>query len=278
MRSRLAVLERLFLCALLGAGCAHTRAEPHDTPFMSTRLNADPNGVSYGIEYRGAGRARFSDSFDLYGAEYDPGYSIAIAPLFELHEPLHSENFLPSQYWRARVSLAQGYGWTFPNLRLRLYGALTHESDHETSHAFSRPGFMALNDVAVRLLVAGRASAVAWYASADAQLYLLSCTDPNRQCKNFEGDTSFGGQVQAGLHVPAWTFWRLTPFSAISVTGILGNGQVCSERRLLGRLGLYIKLGDSVLSLFALGSVGNDVGIVRDRTLNVFGGGLAFTR
>jgi hypothetical protein len=245
---------------------------------MSTRLNADPNGAAYGLEYRGAMRGRFSDAFELYGGEREAGYGITLAPMFELHEPRNSQNILPSQYWRARVSLAQGYGWSFKDLRVRLSGVLTHESDHETAHAYSRPGFLALNDFAVRVLVAGRSSAWAWYTSADAQLYFLSCTQPSRDCENFHGDNTLGGHVQGGV---AWTgvqFLRFSPFAAASASGIIANGVVHAERRLLGRVGAYAQFGNSLLALFILGSLGNDVGIVRDRTLNVVGGGISFAR
>jgi hypothetical protein len=264
---------------LLLAAHPSARADaPSEPPFMSTRLNADPNGAAYGLEYRGAMRGRFGDSFDFYGDEDTPGYSIALAPLFELHEPRHSKNVLPSQYWRARVSLVQGYGWSFKDLHVRVSAMLTHESDHETAHANARPGFLALNDLALRVLVKGRARAWAWYASADPQLYFLSCTQPNRDCENFHGDTSFGGQVQAGV---AWTgvsWLHFSPFLATSVTGIVAHGLVYAERRGLARLGAYAQFGDSLLSLFAVGSLGNDVGIERARTLNVVGGGISFTR
>lgn len=251
---------------------------PAEPPFLSTRLNADPNGAAYGAEYRGAVRGRFSDQFEFYGGEAEPGYSIALAPLFELHEPRKSHNVLPSQYWRARLSLVQGYGWSLRDLRVRVLALLTHESDHETAHAYSRPGFLALNDLSVRAQLAGRSRLLAWYASADAQLYFLSCTRPSRRCENFHGSSSFGGQLQAGA---AWTGWNVlgfSPFVAASYSGIVAHGLVRAERRLLARLGFYARWRDSLVSLFALASVGNDVGVVRNRTLNVVGGGVSFAR
>ena len=74
------------------------------------------------------------------------------------------------------------------------------------------------------------------------------------------------------------TLWTFSPFAAASLTGIMAHGIVHEEHRLLARIGAYTQLGDSLLSLFALGSLGNDVGIVRNRTLNVVGGGVAFAR
>jgi hypothetical protein len=69
-----------------------------------------------------------------------------------------------------------------------------------------------------------------------------------------------------------------SPFAAASVSGIVAHGILHGERRLLARLGAYTQLGDSLLSLFALASLGNDVGIVRNRTLNIVGGGISFAR
>jgi hypothetical protein len=281
LRSVITVLIRLLACAWLFSSCVWNVARadaPAEPPFMSTRLNADPNGAAYGAEYRGAVRGRFSDSFEFYGGEAEAGYSIALAPLFELHEPRKSHNVLPSQYWRARISLAQSYGWIFENLRVRIFALLTHESDHETAHAYSRPGFLAINDLALRAQVSGRSSAWAWYASGDAQFYFLSCTQPSRRCENFHGDHSFGGQAQAGLAYTGRKLWTFSPFAAASASGIVAHGIVHKERRLLARLGAYTQLGDSLLSLFVLGSLGNDVGVVRNRTLNVVGGGIAFAR
>ena len=118
----------------------------------------------------------------------------------------------------------------------------------------------------------------AWNVGFDAELYVVSCTTARSQCENFRGDTSFGGQAQGALDVARLRFWRFVPFAAASVTGIVANGLVAAERRLLGRLGVYAQLGDSSLALFVLGSLGNDVGIVRLRTLNVVGAGLSFAR
>lgn len=274
------VPNRLFACVyLLCCACHVARADaPVEPSYMSSRLNADPNGAAYGAEWRGAVRGRFSDLFEFYGDEATAGYGIGLAPLFELHEPRKSENVLPSQYWRARLSLAQSYGWNFASLRLRLFALLTHESDHETAHDYSRPGFLAVNDFALRAQIAGRGRAFAWYASGDAQLYFLSCTQPSRRCQNFHGDHSFGGQVQAGV---AWTGLQVltfSPFAAASLSGIVAHGILHGERRLLARLGAYTQLGDSLLSVFALASLGNDVGIVRNRTLNIVGGGISFAR
>lgn len=245
---------------------------------MSLRMGADPNGASYGFEYRGSVLGRFSDSFDLYGAEDAQGYSISLMPLFELQEPRRSHNVLPSQYWRARLSLVQGYTWAFGGLRFRLAAMLTHESDHETAHAYSRPGFVALNDAGMRAQLKGVNGLVSWYVSGDAQLYFLSCTLPSRACENFHGDLSFGGQVQAGISMPELVLWRFAPFAAASFTGIVANQRVIAEHRLLARLGIFARFGDSLLSLFALGSLGNAEGVIRYRTLNVVGAGISFAR
>ncbi len=273
-------VTRLLLCLFFFCCTELARAQaPAQPTWLSTRINADPNGPAYGLEYRGAMRGRFGDQFDLYGAESTPGYAIALGPLFELHEPRKSSNVLPSQYWRARISLAQSYGFVLrEKYMLRVGALLSHESDHETAHAYSRPGFLALNDLAARVQLAGTQRHVAWYALADARLYFLSCTEPSRDCHNFRGDQTFGGQLQLGLALTQPLLWQFVPFVAATFSGIVPHGDVIAERRLLTRLGVYRALGESLLSLFISGSVGNDVGIVRNRTLNVVGAGVSFTR
>jgi hypothetical protein len=268
----------LWLLVAVLAWSLRSHAQTPEPAWLSPRINADPNGSAYGFEYRGAVRGRFSDTFDLYGGGEQPGYGIALTPLFELHEPRHSENVLPSQYWRARVTLEQGYTWVKASRRVRLTALLMHESDHETAHAYSKPGFLALNDVAVRVLYGQRHAGFAWNVALDAEVYVVSCTKARSVCENFRGDSSFGGQLSGALGVARLRFWRFVPFAAASATGILPNGLVAAERRLLGRLGAYAQFGDSSLALFALGSLGNDVGIVRLRTLNVVGAGLSFAR
>ncbi len=277
--SHFSVTKRV-LCAFLllfGSRLGYAQELP-ETPERPALPSADPNGAEYSVEYRGAARGRFSDSFALYGGEGRAGYALSLAPLFELHEPRRSQNVLPSQYWRARLSLAQSYGWARNEYLVRAGVLLTHESDHETAHAYSRPGFLALNDLAARVQVTGLHAQWTWYAVADAQLYFLSCTQPSRDCENFRGDQSFGGQLQAGAAWTRFRLWGFSPFVAASLSGIVAHGVVIQERRLLARLGAYTRLKDSMLSLFALGSLGSDVGIVRNRTLNVVGVGASFAR
>jgi hypothetical protein len=263
----------------LGGAALAARGLAQEAPeWLSPRINADPNGAAYGFEYRGAVRGRFGDAFELFGGERQAGFGLTLAPLFELHEPRHSENVLPSQYWRARVALEQGFAWMWASRRLRVSGVLAHESDHETAHAYAQPGFVALNDITARVQYGQRHARWAWNLGLDASVYVLSCTRDRSVCENFRGDSSFGGQLQGALGLTGFKLWRFVPFAAASASGILPNGQVIAERRLLGRLGTYAQFGDSSFALFVLGSLGNDVGLVRDRTLNVVGAGLSFAR
>ncbi len=255
-------------------------ASASEAVWLSPKLNADPNGAAYGLEYRGAMRGRFSDAFELYGGVDQPGYGLTVTPMFELHEPRGSSNVLPSQYWRARVSIEQSYGFFSSSSvrRFRVGLLLDHESDHETAHQYSRPGFLALNDVTLRAQFAERHEHWTLHAGLDAQLFLVSCTQPSRPCRNFRGDTSAGGQAQVELGLPSLALWRFEPFAAASGSGILAHGLVRSEARLSARLGFYARFGDSLLALFALLWLGNDVGVVRNRTLRVAGAGISFAR
>lgn len=259
---------------------AHAPAAPtrERERWMPARLSADPNGPCFGFEYRGAVRGRFADTFDLYGGAEQAGYGIAIVPLFELHEPLRSRQVLPSQYWRARLSLEQSYGLFTPTRRVRVALLLNHESDHETAHPYSKPGFLALNDVTVRATFAQRHEHWAFSAGFDVQGLVVSCTEPSRPCRNFRGDSSVGGQAQLGLALTGLQLWRFSPFATASASGILPHGLVELEGRVSARIGIYAWLGDSLLSLFMLVWIGDDVGVTRSRSLTAVGAGASFAR
>jgi hypothetical protein len=138
-------------------------------------------------------------------------------------------------------------------------------------------GFLALDDVDVRVREAH--ARWAWHAGLGLYVYALSCTRSRAVCQNFEGHASVGGRLEAAF---ALTGYRrvgpFVPFAAVSGTGIAARGLIASERRLLGRLGGYARFGDSLLSVYVLSSLGNDLGAIRRRTLNVVGAGVSFAR
>ena len=247
--------------------------------FMPARLNADPNEAAYGFELRSSVRGRFSDAFNFVGDDYAQGYRLMLLPLIELSEPRRSSNVLPSQYWRARISIEQGYGFSLDHLYAYVGLALTHESDHETSHPYAKPGFLALNDVDLRLSLAASYDNWAFNAGVDAFVFIVSCTEPSRLlCKNFRGDSSLGGQAQISAAYTGLRALRATPFASASASGILARGLVETEQRLSMRAGLYLDLQESTFAIFALGWFGSDVSILRNEALNAAGVGASFTR
>jgi hypothetical protein len=247
---------------------------------MPARVNADPNASLFAFEYLGAVRGRLGDASNAVGHPQGSGYSLTFAPLVELHEPQTSVNVLPSQYWRARISIEQGVTLIHSSrARTRLALVLTHESDHETAHAYSTPGFLTLNDVGIQATFDGHSHDWAWTAKFDALLYVLSCTEPSRAyCENFRGSSSFGGQAQLGVAWTAARLWKFAPFASTSTSGIVAHGLVYPEYRWLTRAGLYAGLGTSTLALFATYWLGHDVGIERHNILRVVGVGASFSR
>lgn len=247
-------------------------------PFASSTLSADPNAYTFGFEYRGSVRAHFSDFFSLVGTRHDPGYNLAVTPFVELHEPKHSSNVLPSQYWRARLAIAQSFGIRLRQHLLRVHWLLSHESDHETAHAYSKPGFLALNDLALGVSFLAQRGIWAVQSALVANWFFLACTEPSRSCKNFQGDSSAGGQLELTVATPGFVFWRFVPFASVFASGILPHRLVHDERRLSARLGAYVPLSTSVLSLYVSGWAGNDVGITRNQERQVIGVGAAIAR
>lgn len=264
--------------ATAGAQAGAQGSPPAQLPSVSSALSADPNSYNFGFEYRGAPRGQFADFFSLVGTRHDPGYNLAVTPFVELHEPKHSANVLPSQYWRARLAIAQSFGFRLHQQLLRVHWLLSHESDHETAHEYSKPGFLALNDLALGTSLTAQRGIWSVQSALLASWFFLSCTDPSRSCNNFEGDSSAGAQLEVTVATPGYVWWRFVPFASAFASGILAHGLVQEESRLSTRLGVYVPLSASVLSLFVSGWLGNDVGITRNQELRVIGVGASFAR
>lgn len=293
---RSAALRAALLCAVCvllpcrsGAAAQALKAPPEGQtevavaptsrmPFASSALSADPNSYNFGFEYRGSVRGHFSDFFSLVGTPREPGYNLAVTPFVELHEPKHSSNVLPSQYWRARLAIAQSFGIPLRQHLLRVHWLLSHESDHETAHKYSKPGFLALNDLALGVSFLGQRGIWAVQSALLANWFFLSCTEPSRSCRNFRGDASAGGQMELTVATPRFVLWRFVPFASAFASGIVPHGLVHTEGRFSARLGAYVPFSTSVLSLYLSGWSGNDVGITRNQHRQVIGIGAAFAR
>jgi len=242
-----------------------------------TAMTADPNAARFGMLFRGAMRAQLGAQLSLLKGENAEGFALGLSPLVELHEPSRSDQVLPSQYWRARVGLTSGYGWSSNEQTYRLMLALEHESDHETAHAYSTPGFLTQNMLALGFGGQGTLDAVRWSVSPTARLYLLSCTRARTQCSDFRGDTSVGAQLDVMLDAPTWELGSLVPFVSVSGLVIANHERVRSERHLELHLGTWWASSALLFQAFTLAYLGNDPGITRGQQLTQVGLGLSLS-
>jgi hypothetical protein len=254
----------LLLAAVLALDPAAARAQSGgDDLRRSGASSADPNTPAFGLSYRGSLRAQLGASLPLWITPRRSGVIFSLNPLLELHEPARSPQLVPSEYWRARVSLAGGAFWASEQTLYLIALALEHESDHETAHAYSHPGFLAQN--AVALLAQGnlRHSGLVLRLSPYLRVYVLSCTRERSVCKNFAGDSAFGAQLDATLEAPGFALSELVPFLSASGFGVLPHAAVRGESHLELHLGFLYSSRFLLMQLFALGYFGNDVGITR---------------
>ncbi|MDD9933479.1 MAG: hypothetical protein OXT09_07750 [Myxococcales bacterium] len=260
-----------FAIVLLLATATPLRADDAADP---RALEADPDRPRISLFYRGALRGTLGLRLPLFGAR--PGWSAHLTPMIELHEPPGSDQPLPNQHWRGLLSAGVEHGWG-ERERYRLGLGIAHESDHETAHEFSAPGFLALNLFELPAGASFDLGLLELGASATPRLYVLSCTRLAAPCEDLEGSTALGGQLGINLRVPTPLLFGLQPFAALAASGILGSGQVHDERRLALRGGVYLEVAHGTLELYLLGFFGHDVGVTRDDELSQLGGGVAWT-
>jgi hypothetical protein len=240
-------------------------------------LSADPNTPTFGLALRGTLRAQLGASLPLWASPESEGFIFTLSPLIELHEPAKSTQVLPSQYWRGHVALAGGWLFGADSATYYIGLALEHESDHETAHAYSTPGFLTLNALALRSLGSFVAGDFALSMAPSVRLYVASCTLDRSACKNFQGATSGGAQLDLVLSAPGIGLWELVPFLSASGFGILRHDSVRSELHLELHLGLAYTTRFLLMQLFALSYLGNDVGIRRSEHVTQLGVGTRLT-
>lgn len=242
-----------------------------------TTVTADPDAARFGLTLRGAMRAQIGAHLSLLEDDDAEGFALWLSPLVELHEPSGSDQVLPSQYWRARVGFNSRYGWRNKEQSYRLLLALEHESDHETAHAYSTPGFLTQNTLALGFSGQGRLGAARWSVTPTLRLYLLSCTRARDQCSDFRGDTSVGAQLDLMLDAPAWEFGWFVPFVSVSGLLIAPHERVRSERHMELHLGAWCASSALFFQAFALAYLGNDVGITRGQRITQLGLGISLS-
>jgi hypothetical protein len=238
---------------------------------LSGAAFADPNTPAFGLAYRGSVRAQLGAALPLWVSPDQFGAIVMLNPFLELHEPEHSPQVLPSEYWRARVSLAGGLFWAGDQTLYLIALALEHESDHETAHAYSQPGFLAQNALALPMLGNFQLGELLLRVAPILRLYVLSCTRDRSTCKNFAGDSAFGAQLDVALEAPGFALVELVPFVSASGFGILSHAAVRGESHLEAHLGLLHTSRFLLMQLYAIGYFGNDVGITRADRVVQFG-------
>jgi hypothetical protein len=253
----------LLLAAVLALASAARAQTSGDDLRRSGASSADPNTPAFGLSYRGSPRAQLGASLPLWISPQRSGAIFSLNPLLELHEPASSAQLVPSQYWRARVSLAGGAFWACEHSLYLIALALEHESDHETAHAYSRPGFLAQNALALQGQGNFQLEGLTLRLSPYLRAYVLSCTRERAVCKNFAGDSAFGAQLDATLEAPRFALLTLVPFLSASGFGVLPHAAVRGESHLELHLGFLYTSRFLLMQLFALGYFGNDVGIAR---------------
>jgi hypothetical protein len=237
-------------------------------------LFADADAPAFALTFRGAMRAKLGSFLPLVGGESKPGFLLALSPLVELHEPKDSDRVLPSQYWRARISLCPSYAWQGDTDSYRLGLIIEHESDHESAHRYSRPGFLTLNAIGARGQAQWTAGALRVGASPALRFYAISCTRERAQCEEFKGDISFGAELDLALDAPSVALYGLHPFAALSGFAILGHALVRGESHAQLHLGVWNRMSALLVQLFLLAYLGNDVGIARAKRVTQIGIGL----
>jgi len=240
-------------------------------------LGADPNAAGLRFAWRGGTRGALGLTVPLARQDAGGAFSLTLDPLIELHEPRGSDQPLPSQFWRGRLALSGARGFGDASRRLRLSLALEHESDHETAHEYSRPGFLALNDIALGAGMLTRLAELEFASALALRLLVASCTTRQVRCADFEGSTALAGGAQLVVG------WRrplplgLSPFVALAADAVISNDLVHNERRVLIRVGLRRSVASGALTLYGLAWFGNDVGIERERRIDQLGAGIGWT-
>jgi hypothetical protein len=266
---------------LLSAPAAvHAQADELETSLapQSQWLSASPDAPQIAFFWSGHLRGRLSARIPFVGGLQEPGFSMALQPLIELQNEDGSDQALPNENWRGRLSLQGAWTWgeQADAPRFSLGAAIEHESDHATARADAPEVSLQLNDVALLGAVQVPKPRLMIRLDMQAVAYVLSCTDINAACVDFEGSTSFGGIVDlmldAGGARPAKGKWYL--FGSVNGAGIVPNGDMVRELRASMNFGVWSRSRLGMWQFYALGFFGNDVGIDRGNTVTQGGVGV----
>ncbi len=253
--------------------------EPEDTLAPQSHwLSAGPDAPQIAFFWSGHLRARLSARIPFIGGLQEPGFSMALLPLIELQNQVGSDQALPNENWRGRLSLRGAWTWgEDPGApRFSLGGAIEHESDHATARSDAPEVSLQLNDVAALGTVQIPKPRLMIRLDMQAVTYVISCTDVQAACRDFTGSTTFGGladlMLDAGGAKPTKGKWYL--FGSVHGAGIVPNGDMIRELRTSLNFGVWTRSRLGMWQFYALGFFGNDVGIDRGSTVTQGGVGV----
>jgi hypothetical protein len=269
-------------CATIGCAAAvvHAQTDQPEEPLapQSQWLSASPDAPQIAFFWAGHLRGRLSARIPFIGGLQEPGFSMALLPLIELQNQDGSDQALPNENWRGRLSLQGAWTWGDDPAapRFSLGGAIEHESDHATARTDAPDVSLQLNDVALLGAVQIPKPRLMIRLDMQAVTYVISCTDINAACLDFAGSTSFGGiadlMLDAGGARPVKGKWYV--FGSVHGAGIVPNGDMIRELRTSLNFGVWSRSRLGMWQLYALGFFGNEVGIDRGNTVTQGGLGV----
>ena len=264
--------------ALLGGAPTYGEAP---AVILAEQLSASPDAPVFGFIWRRAPRATLSTALSIVGAAPDATAGLRFTPFVEIHNSANSTLLIPNENWRGRLSLEGWRRWRTEAQEengpwLRAGVALDHESDH-SSVRVNQPAlvssFRTLNDLALRFAGSTAAeNAIVVTGQLDSRLLFLSCTQPGVDCLRYFNSFSYGGALELTTQLRLQKGWRA--FWSVSFSWILPNGNLVEERRLVSHLGLWQRLSGGTWQMFLLAYTGNEVGVLRDSSLQQLGVGV----
>lgn len=247
-------------------------ATPHPRALLPT---ADTEASRFGLDFRGALRARFGQPLPLVRTASEMGYFLDMVPLLELHNDPHPDGFLPSENWRAAIALESGYRFELPFGFTDLGLHIGHESDHSTARfdEDAHPWFLSLNHIGFRGRLVGVVGPLVIQTVVLPKLYLATCTRLFACEKAFQGSASAGAAADITV-TTSFERWGLRPFVAVHGAGIVPRSDIVLERRVVFHVGICRRGAQVAWDAYTLGFFGNEVGFARAQQVVRFGVGL----
>ncbi len=245
---------------------------------QSHQLSASPDAPQMAFYWSGHLRARLSARIPFIGGLQEPGFSMALLPLIELQNEDGSDQALPNENWRGRLSIQGAWTWGEDPAapRFSLGGAIEHESDHATARSDAPDVSLQLNDVVLLGAVQIPKRRLMIRLDMQAVTYVISCTDIESACRDFSGSTTFGGiadlMLDAGGAAPVKGKWYM--FGSVHGAGIVPNDDMVRELRTSLNFGVWTRSRLGMWQFYALGFFGNEVGIDRGNTVTQGGVGI----